>query len=64
MRAILCLILCCVFVACTPDTHLGQPSQQLIVLQSASGDSGCSSTTAGVTFRRIFPDGNGTSQPF
>jgi hypothetical protein len=64
MRSMFYPVVCCVLTACAPDTHLRQPSQQLIVLQSASGDTGCAATTVGLTFRRIFQDGTGALQPF
>ena len=64
MRAIFCLAICGLVAACAPGTHLRQPSEQLIVLQSASGDTGCGATTAGFTFRRVFQDGTGALQPF
>lgn len=50
--------------ACAPQTHLGQAPGELVVLESASGDTGCGSTTAGTTFRRVFQDGTGSLQPF
>ena len=64
MRAISCLAFCGLVAACAPGTHLRQPSDQLVVLQSASGDSGCGASTAGLTFRRVFQDGTGALQPF
>jgi hypothetical protein len=64
MRAALFLAICSLIAGCAPGTHLRQPSQQLIVLQSASGDTGCAATTAGLTFRRVFQDGTGALQPF
>jgi hypothetical protein len=64
MRTIICLALGCSLAACMPDTHLGQSAEDLVVLQSASADAGCSGTTAGLTFRRVFQDGDGALQPF
>jgi hypothetical protein len=59
------LLLCSALAACaSARTHLRQPSDALLVLQAASGDTGCAATTAGFTFRRIFQDGTGALQPF
>ena len=49
---------------CAGGTHLGQPSEAHVVIESASGDTGCTGSTAGTTFRRVFQDGNGALQPF
>lgn len=35
-----------------------------VVLESASGDTGCIVGSAGTTFRRVFSDGTGALQPF
>jgi hypothetical protein len=64
MRVVLYLAICGLVAACASGTHLRQPSGQLVVLQSASGDTGCGATTAGLTFRRVFQDGTGALQPF
>ena len=50
--------------ACAGGTHLGQSSEAHVVLESATGDTGCTVSTAGTTFRRILQDGNGALQPF
>jgi hypothetical protein len=50
--------------ACAGETHIGQSVQAHVVLESASGDTGCTGSTAGTTFRRVFQDGNGALQPF
>jgi len=49
---------------CAGDTHLGQSPEAHVVLESATGDTGCTVSTAGTTFRRILQDGNGALQPF
>lgn len=64
MRLIIGIVLGCGLAACAPSTHVGQPAVDLVVLQSASADTGCGGTTAGLTFRRVFQDGNGALQPF
>lgn len=58
---ILCLLL---LTGCAGDTHLGQAPEAHVVLESATGDTGCTVSTAGTTFRRILQDGNGALQPF
>jgi len=65
MRAIRHVLLCCLLGACMPaTTHLRQAAEAQILLQSASGDTGCMGTTDGFTFRRVFQDGTGALQPF
>jgi hypothetical protein len=49
---------------CAGGTHLGQASADHVVLESANGDTGCTVSSAGTTFRRTFHDGNGALQPF
>ena len=65
MRAFAVSILAVALAACAVgSTHLGQSPDAQIVLQAAIGDSGCSGTTAGHTFREAFHDGTGALQPF
>jgi len=59
-----CLLTAIPLAACASQTHLGQAPGELVVLESASGDTGCGATTAGTTFRRVFQDGTGSLQPF
>ena len=37
--------------ACAGGTHLGQSTEAHVVLESATGDTGCTVSTAGTTFR-------------
>lgn len=65
MRSIWLSLLCGALAACAPTkTHLRQEPEAQIVLQSATGDTGCAGTTAGSTFRQVFQDGTGALQPF
>jgi hypothetical protein len=64
MRIIIGIVLGCGLAACAPSTHVRQSAADLVVLQSASAYTGCGGTTAGLTFRRVFQDGNGALQPF
>jgi len=65
MRAFAVRVLGLALAGCAADTtHLGQAPDAQVVLAAASGDNGCSGTTAGHTFRRVFPDGTGGLQPF
>ena len=59
--SILCLLM---LTGCASDTHLRQSREAHVVLESATGDTGCTVSTAGTTFRRILQDGNGALQPF
>jgi hypothetical protein len=59
-----CMLAGVSLTACAPQTHLGQPAVEQVVLHSAVGDTGCSFGTAGRTFRRVFQDGTGALQPF
>ena len=43
---------------------MGQPYQSHVVLEVAGGDTGCTGSGGGFTFRRVFQDGNGALQPF
>jgi hypothetical protein len=65
MRATGIVILALALAACAGgSTHLRQPAGALVVLEAATGDTGCFATTAGHTFRRVFPGGTGGLQPF
>ncbi len=50
--------------ACADGTHQRQAPEAHIVLESATGDTGCSGSSAGTTFRQVFQDGNSALQPF